>query len=167
MTMDEFTQGLAGMDPFELALGAGFVGIIFSFILFGGLIWYFVSALGYRKMFIKAGEAGWKAFVPYYKSFICFRFAWNTKYFLLFLLTLLVVQFVPTPEKLLPSLIMLADCIVFVVLTVKLNIRVARSFGKSTIWGVLLIFFPFIISLILGYGKAEYIGNTTLPKDTC
>lgn len=31
--------------------------------------------------------------------------------------------------------------------------------------GIMLFFFPFIISLILGYGKAEYIGNTAIKKE--
>ena len=52
--------------------------------------------------------------------------------------------------------------IICLVLAVKLNNRVAKSFGKNKGWGVLLLFFPFPVSLILGYGKAEYIGNTTV-----
>ena len=53
----------------------------------------------------------------------------------------------------------------YLVLDVKLNIRMAKSFGRTKGWGVLLFFFPFIVSLILGYGKAEYIGNTTTKTE--
>ncbi|MBR4972373.1 MAG: hypothetical protein IKY59_05325, partial [Oscillospiraceae bacterium] len=51
-----------------------------------------------RKMFLKAGEAGWKAFIPYYKSFICFKISWATKIFWPFLISLLLVQFLPNTE---------------------------------------------------------------------
>ena len=162
--MEEFIQALEGMDPTELALGVGLIGIIATMTIIGSVLWYFVSALGYRRMFMKAGEAGWKAFIPYYKNFICFRFAWSTKVFWVFLVAMLVMEFMPTIEGLPVSLLKLVCAIVCIVLSFKLDLRVARSFGKSTIWGVLLFFFPFVVSLILGYGKAEYLGNTTEQK---
>ena len=161
MSMEEFVQGLSSMDPMELALGAGVLGAFAVLAALGSIIWYFVSAMGYRKMFMKAGEAGWKAFIPYYKNYICFRFAWNTKIFWAFLATMLVLEFMPGELGIVVDLIKLVCGIVCIVLGIKLDIRVAKSFGKTTGWGVLLFFFPFIVSLILGYGNAEYLGNTT------
>ena len=119
--------------------------------------------MGYRKMYLKAGEAGWKAFIPYYRTFIRFRLAWNTKLFWLFLVASLLIQFMPTNTILL-NLVALVVAIIGLVLAVKLDLRIAKSFGKGKGCGVLLFFFPFIMSLILGYGKAEYIGNTTTIK---
>ena len=162
MSMEEFVQSLSGMDPIELALGAGVLGVFAVLAGMGQILWFFISAIGYRKMFLKAGEAGWKAFIPYYKHFVCFRFAWNTKIFWPFLLSLLLIQYMPDSEGLLMTLIAIACIVVFVVLGIKLSVRIAASFGKSTGWGVLLFFFPFVVSLILGFGKAEYIGNTTV-----
>ena len=161
MSMEEFVQGLESMDPTELALGAGMVGVVATLMFVGSVLWYFISALGYRKMFMKAGEAGWKAFIPYYKNFICFRFAWSTKIFWAFLACLLVLEFLPGSEGFLMSIIKMVCGIACLVLGFKLDVRVAKSFGKTTAWGVLLFFFPFVVSLILGYGKAEYLGNTT------
>ena len=159
--MNELTQGLGTMDPAELALGAGFLGMLLMLVIIGSVFWFFISAIGYRKMFIKAGESGWKAFIPYYKNFICFKLAWNINLFWPFLVSLLMVQFLPDTEELLMILLNIAAIIVHVVLGIKLDIRMAKAFGKTTIWGVLLFFFPFIVSLILGYGTAEYLGNTT------
>ena len=161
MSMNEFAQGLEAMDPVELMLGAGVLGAMMMMVAVGGLVWYFISAIGYRKMFIKAGEAGWKAFVPVYKDYICFKFAWNVKAFWLFMGALALVQFLPETESLLVSLLGLAAAIVMLVVSIKRDIRVAKSFEKATGWGVLLFFFPFVVSLILGFGKAKYIGNTT------
>ena len=159
--MEEFIQGLETMDPAELALGAGFLGMLFMLVIIGGIFWFFISAIGYRKMFMKAGEAGWKAFIPYYKSFICFKLAWNINIFWPFLVGMLLMHFLPDSEGLLVGLLNVAAVIVCFVLGIKLDIRVAKSFGKTKAWGVLLFFFPFVVSLILGYGKAEYLGNTT------
>ena len=162
MNLNQLSQELAGMDPTELALGAGFIGIIVTLLAVGGIVWYFLSAIGYYKMYQKAGEAGWKAFIPYYRSYIRFKFAWNTKCFWIFFISTVIFQLFSESENLLLSLLGLAGGILFLVVSMKLDIRVAKSFGKSTGWGVLLFFFPFIVSLILGFGKAEYIGNTTV-----
>lgn len=162
MNLNEFSQELAAMDPTELALGAGLIGILLTLFAVGYIIWFFVSAIGYYKMFQKANESGWKAFIPYYRDYICFKFAWAAKSFWIFLIGLLLFQLFSGHEALLPKIIGVVAGIVFIVMNVKLNIRVAKSFGKSTVWGVLLFFFPFIVSLILGFGKAAYIGNTTV-----
>ena len=160
--MEEFIQALEAMDPAELALGAGLIGMLLMLAIVGSVFWFFVSAIGYRKMFIKAGESGWKAFIPYYKSFICFKLSWSVKVFWPFLASLLLMQFLSADTE--DLMILCANVVVILVhlvLSIKLNIRVAKSFGKTTFWGVMLFFFPFVVSLILGYGRAEYLGNTT------
>lgn len=162
MTSNEFTQALEGMDPTELALGAGMFGIIATLILVGRILWFFVAAIGYYKMFQKAGYAGWKAFIPYYNDYIRYKFAWNTKLFWVFLVCAALIYFLPGSDYLLTGLLTLACAILSLVLVIKLDIRIAKSFGKTKGWGVLLFFFPFIVSFILGFGKAEYIGNTTI-----
>ena len=126
---------------------------------------FIVSALGYCKIFQKAGEAGWKAFIPYYSDFVCFKFAWKTKLFWIVIISSLLVYFLPGSDYLISGLLIWFCMIIELVINIKLDIRVAKSFGKSKGWGIMLFFFPFIISLILGYGKAEYIGNTTIKKE--
>ena len=166
MTTEEFTQALEGMDPTELALGAGAVGVIATLIFVFRILWFFVSALGYYKMFQKVGETGWKAFIPFLNDFVRFKFAWNTKLFWPFAAASLLIYYLPGSDYLITGILTWIYIIVDVVLGVKLNVRIAKSFGKTKIWGVLLFFFPFIISLILGYGKAEYIGNTTVKEES-
>ena len=126
------------------------------------ILWFILSAIGYRKMFQKAGKSGWKAFVPFYKDFVCFQLAWNTKSFWLYLIASLLIYFMPGSDYLIAGLVVWVCMIICLVLAVKLNNRIAKSFGKNKGWGVLLFFFPFVVSLILGYGKVEYIGNTTI-----
>ena len=163
--MNEFTQGLENMDPTELMLGAGVVGGILVLKFIGRILWFLISAIGHRKMFQKAGEAGWKAFIPLYNDFVCFKFSWNTKLFWPFAISSLMIYFLPGSDYLVTGILTWICMIVYLVLDVKLNIRMAKSFGRTKGWGVLLFFFPFIVSLILGYGKAEYIGNTTIKTE--
>ena len=165
MNFNELSQELAVMDPAELALGAGFIGILMTLFAVGSIVWYFLSAIGYFKMYKKAGDAGWKAFIPCVNSYVKFKFAWNTKTFWIFLVCLVVFYAFGKSESILLSLPALAAGIAYIVMSFKLDLRVAKSFGKSTGWGVALFFFPFIVSLILGFGKAEYIGNTTVAAE--
>ena len=127
----------------------------------GRIVWFLVSAVGFCKMFQKAGQAGWKAFIPIYNDFVRFKLAWNTKLFWPFLLSGILVYFLPGSDYLITGLLTLACAVVNLVLSLKLDIRIVKSFGKTKGWGVLMLFFPFVISLIFGFGKAEYIGNTT------
>lgn len=161
MSLNELSQGLAGMDPAEVALGAGLAGIVVTTMLFMNVAWFFISALGYYKMFQKTGEAGWKAFIPYYRTYICYKFAWDPKKFLVYFAASVIAQIVGSVGSIITNLIAIVAGIVVIVFGFKLDIRVAKSFGKSTIWGVALFFVPFVVSLILGFGKSEYIGNTT------
>ncbi len=162
MDLDVLSQELAGVDPSVLLFGGAALGIVAMILAFGGILWYFLSALGYYKMYKKAGKRGWMAFVPVVRSYARFSFAWNIKAFWLYLVCLAVMQFVGSSEQIVLSLLALACSITVLVLSIKLDIRVAKSFGKSAGVGVLLFFFPFIVSLILGFGKAKYVGNTTV-----
>ena len=141
MTTEEFNQALGAMDPTELALGAGAVGIVATLIFVGRILWFFVSALGYYKMFQKAGESGWKAFIPLYNDFICFKFAWNIKKFWPYVVSSLLIYFLPGSDYLISGLLIWVCMIIELVINIKLDIRVAKSFGKSKGWGIMLFFF--------------------------
>lgn len=163
--MEEFVQALEGMNPAEVALGAGLVGALVALFAVIGLAWYFISAIGYYQMFKKAGQRGWMAFIPLLQDYVRFKMSWKTGLFWIYLICTICVQFSAVSEQFLWNLLVIAAGIVIIVLYVKLCIRMARSFGKTTGWGVLLFLFPFVVSLILGFGKAEYIGNTTVAAE--
>ena len=152
MIIKELTQALGNIKTADI-------------ISIGRILCFFVSALGYYKIFQKAGKAGWKAFIPYYSDFVCFKISWNVKLFWIVLISSLLIYFLPGSDYLITGLLIWVCMIIDLVLNIKLDIRVAKSFGKSKGWGVMLFFFPFVISLILGYGKAEYIGNTTIKME--
>ncbi len=86
-------------------------------------------------IFIKAGEKGWKSLIPLYRTYLLVKIADGNGWKFL----LLLIPFVN---------------IVYVIL---LNIRLAKAFGKGGLFALGLLLVPNLFTLILGFGKAQYI----------
>ncbi|MBW4060984.1 hypothetical protein HJC99_00175 [Candidatus Saccharibacteria bacterium] len=106
-----------------------------------------IAIVGLWKIFTKAGNPGWAAIIPIYNTYILLeivgRPAWS----------LLILLFIP-----------FVNLVLFIILALDL----AKSFGKSAVFGVFgLIIFPYIGSLILGFGPAIYQGPCAgVPSNT-
>jgi len=105
------------------------------------VVWLIAIVLllvAYWKIFVKAGEAGWKCLIPFYNTYTLCRIAGrNGWWFLAFL-----VPFV--------------NIIVALIIAIDL----AKHFGKSTVFGVVgLWLFSLIGFLILGFDKSTYVGE--------
>lgn len=170
MTFDQFLEELAvavaGATPDQVA-GAVLVitGIIASIAVIS-LLGYLLTAIGFAKIFKKAGEKGWKAFIPIFNVYTRFKIAWNTKFFWIWLLIMVITSIVPIlGDGVIISLISLVASLIGVGCIIKLYLKFSAAFGKGAGTAVLLFFFPFIMSLVLGFGKAEYIGNRIAFKE--
>jgi Family of unknown function (DUF5684) len=114
--------------PLTLASVAG--GLIF-------IIWLAVIVIvlaGFWKVFVKAGQPGWAAIIPFYNIYILCKIAGRPGWWLILFLIPLVN----------------------IVISLLVCLDVARNFGKSTgfgigLWLLGIIFFP-----ILGFGSATY-----------
>jgi hypothetical protein len=114
--------------------GGGGGGTSVVLIVYLALVVLYVA--GMWKTFLKAGQPGWAAIVPFYNLWIMIKIAGRPGWwFLLFLI---------------PFVNIVA---VFVV-----AIDVAKNFGKSTGFGVGLALLGFIFYPILGFGDARYQG---------
>ena len=101
-----------------------------------GLIFYIVSVIALWKVFSKAGEFGLLAFIPIVNAYVLCKIADGSGWkFILYLI---------------PG--------VNIVYYILVNIRMAKAFGKSTLFGIGLIFLNIIFVYILAFGEAEYIG---------
>ena len=101
-----------------------------------GLIFYIVSVIALWKVFSKAGEFGLLAFIPIVNAYVLCKIAdGNGWKFILYLI---------------PG--------VNIVYYVLVNIRMAKAYGKSTLFGIGLIFLNIIFVYILAFGDARYIG---------
>lgn len=112
------------------------------------------------RIFTKAGQKGWKCLIPIYGTYVLWEIGWEGSKFWVLLLGGVAysvlsrfLQNAPT-VLIIVSLAWLAFALVW---TIKLSIRLAHRFGKSTAFGVVGLFiFSLIGYLILGWGSADY-----------
>ena len=156
MMTNELITAVEAMDP-EI-LGGAVLGIfaIFAISVIITVIRYLLQAIGYSKMYHKAGEAPWKAFIPVYNTYNNYKISWNGKMFFLSAALYILLSVLGGAEALAVQLAVAAAAIALIVVTVKQNVKMAKLFGKGAGTGIALMFFPGITSLILGLGKAEY-----------
>lgn len=96
-------------------------------------------------IFVKAGIPGWASIIPVYNSYVLFKITWGNGW--LFLLALIPI--------------------VNIVITVMTMIKLAKAFGKGTLFGWGLVFFNLIFTFILAFGKSEYHGvYSTVESNT-
>ena len=113
----------------------------FITVILGG---YLLQAIAYYKLFIKAGQSGWIAFMPIYNYYVHIQIVGRPKWWILLL-------FVPIANF-------------FVALTIHLDLL--KSFQKYTyldqVFGVILA--PFYM-IYVAFGATSYLGKATdLPK---
>ena len=111
------------------------IGGVFSLVMLAVVV---VFIIGMWKVFEKAGQPGWAAIIPIYNAYIIIKIAGRPGWWLLMLLIPLVN-------------------IVFCLL---LAIDVAKAFGQSPVFGVVLLFLLGGIGyLVLGFGNYSYVGT--------
>ncbi len=118
------------------AAAIAFMSTFFVAYMVFALILCVVVYVAMWKMFVKAGKPGWACLVPFYNIYCLFDMAFGNGW--LFLLI-----FVP--------------CVNFVI-AIMLYFKLASAFGQGVGFGFGLLFLFPIFTLILGFGKAEYIG---------
>jgi hypothetical protein len=116
-----------------------------AFLWVFGLILWLVVILAFWQVFVKAGRPGWAAIIPIYNIYVLLKIAGRPGWWLL-LYIIPVVNWVV-------SLVVAID--------------VAKAFGKTSLFGVVgLWFFSVIGYMILGYGDATYHGPLTTGGPT-
>ena len=118
------------------AVAAGVSGGVLAFYYIFCLAIAVLTVVAMWKIMVKAGKPGWAAIVPFYNAYCMYDIAWGNGW--MFLLNLV-------------------PC-VNIVITIMYCIKLAKAFGKSTGFGVGLIFLNTIFILILGLGDAQYVG---------
>jgi uncharacterized protein DUF5684 len=106
------------------------------------IIWLALVVLliaGWWMIFTKAGEEGWKAIIPIYNIIVLLKIV-GREWWWVILMIIPIVGF-----------------IIWIIVALDL----AKSFGRGTGFAIGLIIFPFIWSLILGFGSDTYRGPAT------
>ena len=140
-----------------LLLIASTFGILFGLAL---LVVYCISLW---MVFKKLGEPGWKALIPIYNEYVLYTYVWDTNNFIIALglsiVYSVIKEFAGDDPSMLMNILILLSGFASIFWEVRAAFYTAYSFGKSTLFGVLLYFISFIGYLILGFDASQYIGN--------
>lgn len=128
------TTTMSGANPATIV---PFLALLFVVIL------VFIAA-GW-KVLKKAGKPGWGVLVPFYNMYLFAQVSGKPGWWGIVASLIAVV----------PVLGWIAST----VMTVIMALGLGRNFGKSDLWSIILLWLFPIGSLILGFGKAQYVGN--------
>ena len=135
MTMT-MTPALLLQNEVGDAAGAAVIGIG-STMMIMMLVMMAVIIVGFWKVFVKAGQPGWAVLIPIYNAYILLQIAGKPGWWILLFMIPLVN----------------------IVIAVLVAIEVAKCFGQSAAFGVVLLFLLGGIGyLILGFGNYRYVG---------
>ena len=118
-----------------------------------------LHAIAYTFVFRKAGQAGWKAWIPYYSKYVLFKMIWTDKWFWIYLAST-AASIILTGWGRNPGFF--AACFLSIwllFLYVVRNLKLAAAFGKSNLFAVGLVFLPTVFLFILAFGPSQYIGK--------
>lgn len=137
------TTNLYDVDTVGMAAAGAGVMVVYLLITLAVAV---VSIIAMWKIFTKAGKPGWAAIVPVYNFVVLYQIVGMNPLWLLVLIGMIIpfVNFVAA--------------IAFFVLTILVDIKLAKAFGKGGGFAVGLIFLPFIFQCILAFDKSEYQG---------
>ena len=159
--VNELIAAIEAMDPAVVGGAALTITAILAATLICGLIRYLMKAIGYSKMYRKAGVAGWKAFIPVFNTYNNYKISWNGKCFFLYAALFVLFNVLYGGTALAVQLLAAAAGVALIVVDMKQNLKMAKAFGKGTGTGIALFFFPGITALVLGLGKAEFLAEMT------
>jgi hypothetical protein len=97
-----------------------------------------ILLIAFFRIFQKAGKPGWAIIIPIFNTYVLLKIVGRPGWWLI----LLLIPFV----NIVVGIIVMLD--------------LARAFGRSPLFGVFgLILFPYVGTLILGFGKDTYRGD--------
>lgn len=136
------------VSTFGAAAGAFFATFAVFFI--GIIIVSIIVLIARWKLFKKAGRKPWESLIPIHSDIVEFELGGIETYWYF-------VNYV----VLIPFLGWFFGWIAIIAINFWRCIALSKSFGKSTGFGVLMGFFPFVAYPMLAFGNSQYIGPQT------
>ena len=109
------------------------------------------------KIFVKAGEKGWKSLIPFYSMYIQCRIAGIQRIFWIYLPVFLLLQVMNWTGRRDTGVYGFLNGCNFVLQAIYCG-YLARAFGKKTGFCIATAFLAVIFLPILGFGSAKYVG---------
>ena len=134
-----------------------FAGVMGSVILSYGIRWF---------IFVKAGQKGWKALIPFYSDYINYKIAWDGRIYLALLLGSIAGAVLgtvcgwihPALGGVVSFVLNAAVAGAYAIAGMILQFKMARAFGRNDYFAVGLYFLGNVFTAILAFGDAKYQG---------
>ena len=135
-----------------------FVSIIIILYLILLVLRYIATYVSGYKIFIKAGEKGWKSLIPFYRWYVYFKIIGISPYLLLSFLILLLPIITRKDEEI---SILLGSCIFIFIYYFRVYFcaKLANSFKKNFEFVEGLYYLGSVFYMILAFDKSEYVGE--------
>jgi Family of unknown function (DUF5684) len=132
---------------YETTGGGLFAGVMIVVWLLM-LVWAVLTIIGLWKTLHKAGLPGWAAIIPFYNEYNVVKMSNRPMWFFWAILGCTLFAWIPF----LGWLLMIGAFVLWVFVA----LDIAANFGQGTGFAILLIIFPAIMFLILGFGSAQF-----------
>ena len=136
-------------------LAVGAMGSVIS------LVMSILTIIGGWKMFRKFGEPGWKAIIPFYSTWVEYKYTWKAVMAIPVIVLgfgggiLMKIAEAGSALQIIASLVFLAGW----VLTIIAYYKRCKAFGHGIGFTIGHVIAPGILTIILGFGKSQYIGR--------
>ncbi|MCQ2752217.1 MAG: DUF5684 domain-containing protein [Coriobacteriales bacterium] len=161
----------------DAAIAGAIIGTVLVFYLLI-IAFYILLIIANWKIFTKAGEKGWKSIIPFYNIYIVFKISWKTMYFWISFGLIVVgaiilyalggaytvggqLYYTNTIMAFIGGILMFVGTVIVFVDYYWLS----KAFGHGYGYFFGLLFLPTIFTLILGFGKSQYVGNLGKSKN--
>ena len=173
--MDYYDSSYGAYESSALSTGAVVANVIIS------LAFIALAIIAYWRIFVKAGEAGWKAIIPFYNAYTAMKLFWKTSIFWIGIglgvgasigygmasygvVALAIYGGGGNTAVMVIGFILAFGCgITAFVLEIMFLNRVSKAFGHGAGFTVGLIFLNFIFILILAFSKSERVVSGQQP----
>ena len=173
--MDYYDSSYGAYESSALSTGAVVANVIIS------LAFIALAIIAYWRIFVKAGEAGWKAIIPFYNAYTALKLFWKTSIFWI-CIGLAIGSYIGgfmagygisalaiyggggnTAVMVIGFILAFGCGITAFVLEIMFLNRVSKAFGHGAGFTVGLIFLNFIFILILAFSKSERVVSGQQP----
>ncbi len=126
------------------------MGTILGALLVYALAWTIIGCVALWKLFKKAGQPGWKIFIPIYNLVTLYKISGISPWWVLVLMIASGVSTIPN------AIAVTFALLVAIAINVYQCYKLSKSFGKGIGYTLGLLVFNSIFYLILGLGDAKY-----------
>ena len=156
------TYGTNSLISTNTADAGAFGGALAALVAVWGIVAFVciaiavVQIIARWKMFVKAGQPGWKAIIPVYNLVVLCQIVGINPWWIAIAFGPLLLAWIPV----LGALFYIFAIVAMTYFEILLAVSITNAFGKDTNktgWALFYFVAPFVCDLILGFGKSKFV----------